>query len=329
MVMRISALILICIGVALATNCPPLTLPNGTVTYDPPNQLGSYSEGTVAYGMCNIDFALFGTSSTWCENGQWKWQFGECKEHRPAIGDPHRCPTMVVPNGNITFSGNLPPYEFEVPEGTTGHLTCTRGFEVVGGSADFTCNNGMWTPMLGSCHLKNCTPPVVTPKTCSAMTAPSGATLTYSNSSSTGPFPQGTLVLTNQKCDEMLQVPQQRHALKEAGTHLSLEHVLQLLQRLQVQLQCFIVVCNCIPGSTPGISRAYQVMTITAKCGVEVTYNGLITYSDGQVLEFMKGTGTTGTLACDFGLVPSGPTSTYCQNGKWTPQLGDCVGQCP
>ncbi|KAL6736774.1 hypothetical protein Aduo_007087 [Ancylostoma duodenale] len=298
MVMRISALILICIGVALATNCPPLTLPNGTVTYDPPNQLGSYSEGTVAYGMCNIDFALFGTSSTWCENGQWKWQFGECKEHRPAIGDPHRCPTMVVPNGNITFSGNLPPYEFEVPEGTTGHLTCTRGFEVVGGSADFICNNGMWTPMLGSCHLKNCTPPVVTPKTCSALTAPSGATLTYSNSSSTGPFPQGTLVVM--KCTSGNVEGPAAASCFEGSWHPS-------------QLGT----CSATAPKA------------TAKCGVEVTCNGLITYSDGQVLEFMKGTGTTGTLACDFGLVPSGPTSTYCQNGKWTPQLGDCVGQCP
>ncbi|RCN49348.1 sushi domain protein [Ancylostoma caninum] len=282
----------------LAANCPPLTLPNGTVTYEPPNQVGSFSEGTVAYGMCSIGFALFGTSSTLCENGKWKYDFGECKEHLPVIGDPRKCYTMVVPNGNITFNGNLPPYEFEVPEGTTGHLSCTKGFEVVGGSTDFTCKAGTWTPMLGACQLKNCTPPAVIPKTCAAMAAPPGASLSYSNSSSTGPFPQGTLVVM--KCNS---------GNPEGPAAAS----------------CFEG--NWYPPMLGTCSTSAR--NATAKCGVEVTCNGLITYSDGKVLEFMKDTGTTGTLACDVGLIPDGPTSTYCQDGKWTPQLGSCVGQCP
>ncbi|EYC16792.1 hypothetical protein Y032_0032g2496 [Ancylostoma ceylanicum] len=298
MIVTVSALIVTLIGVTLTATCPPLTLTNGTVTYEPPNQVGSYSEGTVAYGMCNLGFALFGTSSTVCENGQWKWPFGECKEYHSPAGDPNKCPVMVVPNGNITFSGNLPLYESEVPEGTTGHLTCIRGFEVVGGSANFTCTGGVWTPTLGSCELKNCTPPAMVPMTCPAMTAPLDANLTYSGSPSTGPFLPGTLVVM--KC----------HSGNPQGPAAA---------------SCFDG--NWIPSKLGTCSATAP--NATAKCGVEVSCNGRITYSDGHILEFLKDTGTIGNLECNPGLIPDGPTSTYCQDGKWTPQLGNCVGQCP
>ncbi|KAK6044337.1 hypothetical protein COOONC_18158 [Cooperia oncophora] len=74
-------------------------------------------------------------------------------------------------------------FKWNKPDGATVTVECNRGFEL-NGPSQAKCSNGMWTPTLGICLLKTCTrllPPV---QPCSALAAPAGASLTYSNSSS-------------------------------------------------------------------------------------------------------------------------------------------------
>ncbi|KAK6060627.1 sushi domain protein [Cooperia oncophora] len=276
--------------------CSALSLANGQVIYNPPPV---FAVGTSASALCNSGFSLVGTLSTICNNDNWQYELGQCVQNNapPAAQAGTQCLNAVVLGGKVTYDANG-THQWNKPDGATVTVECNRGYEL-NGPSQAKCSNGMWTPTLGICLLKTCTrllPPV---QPCSALAAPAGASLTYSNSSSAQLFASGTLAIMN--CTTGYpEGPRAASCTNGTWTPSSLG--------------------TCTPMATPP--------TAAGKCSPKVVLNGRVDYSDNGVLKFQRDDGAMATLTCFSNMVPEGPTSSYCQNGTWTPELGTCYGRC-
>ncbi|KAE9421715.1 hypothetical protein Angca_003116 [Angiostrongylus cantonensis] len=263
-------------------SCNVLITPLGaSLSYSTGNSVGPFAPGTTVTMTCIIGSPLGATSAS-CSNGQWfPPALGTCNSD--SVG--FTCPELVVPPAGVVTMTNS-GLAGRATQGTVATLRCPFGVQ---GTASAVCTNGQWTPsQLGTCIGF----PGNGASTCSAITTPLGAILSYSNLALLGPFSEGTTVtarclngaavvgISTAKCTGGQWVPATLGTCPSSGSESG--------------LPC------------PSIEQT----------------GSSVDYSDGQ-LSTNHPSGTTATLFCNSG-IPLGASLSTCQNGQWTPPLGSC-----
>uniref|UniRef100_A0A158PA33 Sushi domain-containing protein n=1 Tax=Angiostrongylus cantonensis TaxID=6313 RepID=A0A158PA33_ANGCA len=222
-----------------------------------------------------------GTASAVCTNGQWTpSQLGTC------IGFP----AITTPLGAILSYSNLAllgPFS----EGTTVTARCLNGKYPLGASLS-TCQNGQWTPPLGSCPNSGaiqCTlPPAL----------PIGATVTYSSGNMFGPWNSGAVATmacplaqtvvgsTTSICNNGVWSP--------LGTPCLYPYVPFVVPLPGTEFPCYL--------------------------GLLEPLNGSIRYTNSK-LPYQPG--TIATLTCKVGYIVSGAATSVCVNGSFA-TIGTC-----
>ncbi|CCE72112.1 Sushi domain-containing protein [Caenorhabditis elegans] len=275
------------------TTCPNPTVVNGQVTYNQGNTFDiTRPSGTVATLTCNSGYTISGSSQSTCTNGAFSPTLGTCNFGSSTGGTGTTCPNPTVVNGQITYSqGNT--FDITRPAGTTATLTCSSGYTVSGTSVS-TCTNGIFTPTLGTCTLGSSTGG--TGIQCTAMIAPLGGSVIYSNGGTMGPFPSGTTVTGS--CTN-------GGAITGASTATCSNGMWN---------PTFLGTCSLIGGSTTG-----QCSALTIPSGAQATYSPFSLSTTSFT------SGTVATVTCTTGGSMLG-TST-CTNGLWSPAImGTCSG---
>ncbi|CCE72115.1 Sushi domain-containing protein [Caenorhabditis elegans] len=271
-------------------NCEAIpTRINGTITY---SSFGTYTSGTIATLACNLMNTVSGSSTSTCLSGVWNPTIGNCVSSGGTGGTGTTCPNPTVINGQITYNqGNT--FDITRPAGTTATLTCSSGYTVSGTSVS-TCTNGIFTPTLGTCTLGSSTGG--TGIQCTAMIAPLGGSVIYSNGGTMGPFPSGTTVTGS--CTN-------GGAITGASTATCSNGMWN---------PTFLGTCSLIGGSTTG-----QCSALTIPSGAQATYSPFSLSTTSFT------SGTVATVTCTTGGSMLG-TST-CTNGLWSPAImGTCSG---
>ncbi|CAD6184264.1 unnamed protein product [Caenorhabditis auriculariae] len=301
--------------------CPDLTSPiNGAVTYSPASaQFGSHTSGTVATLNCNSGSVVSGGSlSSTCSNGVWSPPtLGTCSQatgpvDNTIIGGPlgetsngMQCPNPVVPEGQLTYTQSSPS-EPQKPSGTIVTFTCGDG-SMVSGSSTSTCQNGVWSPTLGTCTSLGSSTMTTgafgSSVQCLALMAPPGGNVTYTPqvASVFGPYNSGTVA--NLQC-------------AQGTVQGSSTSTCQNGQWIPMSLG------TCSQDSGLGSSTN---LNNGAQCFAMLPpIEGEILYSTGPSLGPFP-SGSSATLSCRNGLVVQGSSTSTCQNGVWQPPL---VGPC-
>ncbi|RCN47613.1 sushi domain protein [Ancylostoma caninum] len=239
------------------------------------------------------------------------------------------CPEPLPPaNGMITFHG-------EIQDGTVITATCTGGGTLMG-SSSMTCINGQWQPpTFGTCSTLNNMVPSPPPgipvmggtsgstggAQCFAMITPFGATISYSDSTSstTGiPSPMHDHGSTaTMKCTDNSQVSGTSSSTCQNG-----------MWNPAILGSCsnggFMPIgsgVSALPGM-PGLP-GLPTPSMTSPCYIELIppINGNITYSSPAPHQH----GSTATARCNDNSAVSGESTSTCQNGMWNPPtLGTC-----
>ncbi|CCE72111.1 Sushi domain-containing protein [Caenorhabditis elegans] len=274
------------------TTCPNPTVVNGQVTYNQGNTFDATRPAlTIATLTCNSGYTISGTSTSTCINGVFTPTLGTCT-FGTSGSTGTACINPIIMNGQITYSqGNT--YDITRPAGTTATLTCSSGYTVSGTSVS-TCTNGIFTPTLGTCTLGSSTGG--TGIQCTAMIAPLGGSVIYSNGGTMGPFPSGTTVTGS--CTN-------GGAITGASTATCSNGMWN---------PTFLGTCSLIGGSTTG-----QCSALTIPSGAQATYSPFSLSTTSFT------SGTVATVTCTTGGSMLG-TST-CTNGLWSPAImGTCSG---
>ncbi|CCE72113.1 Sushi domain-containing protein [Caenorhabditis elegans] len=274
------------------TTCPNPTVVNGQITYSQGNTFDATRPAlTTATLTCNSGYTISGTSISACMNGVFTPTLGTCTFGSSGSAGT-ACMNPYVINGQITYSqGNT--YDITRPAGTTATLTCSSGYTVSGTSVS-TCTNGIFTPTLGTCTLGSSTGG--TGIQCTAMIAPLGGSVIYSNGGTMGPFPSGTTVTGS--CTN-------GGAITGASTATCSNGMWN---------PTFLGTCSLIGGSTTG-----QCSALTIPSGAQATYSPFSLSTTSFT------SGTVATVTCTTGGSMLG-TST-CTNGLWSPAImGTCSG---
>ncbi|UMM10276.1 hypothetical protein L5515_000126 [Caenorhabditis briggsae] len=280
-------------GVGTGTTCPNPVVTNGNITYSQGNPLDTTRPAlTTAMLYCNNGFTLTGNSIATCISGTFTPSLGTCTLGSSG-GTGTTCSTPFIMNGIVTFSqGNT--WDLTRPSGTTGTLSCNSGYSVTG-NTQATCTNGVFTPTLGTCNLGTGTGGVGTMQ-CTAMIAPIGGNVTYSNGGQIGPFPSGTTVTGS--CTNGGAVQGASSAQCSNGMWSPM----------------FLGTCSLIGGSTTG-----QCSAPTLPAGAQATYVPFSLSTTSYT------SGTVATVTCTSGGSSLG--STTCTNGLWSPAItGICSG---
>ncbi|EFP01057.1 hypothetical protein CRE_20775 [Caenorhabditis remanei] len=284
-------------GIGTGTTCPNPTVLNGQITYSQGNTFDvslptTRPVMTTATLTCNSGYTLTGTSISTCISGTFTPSLGTCTFGTSgSVGNT--CSSPFIINGQVTFSqGNT--YDLTRPSGTTATLTCNSGY-TVSGTASSTCTNGVFTPTLGTCNMGTGTG-TGTGIQCTAMIAPLGGSVTYSNGGSMGPFPSGTTVTGT--CTNGGAITGSATASCSNG----------------MWTPTFLGTCSLIGGSTTG-----QCSALTVPSGAQATYSPFSLSTTSFT------SGTVATVSCTSGGSMLG-TST-CTNGLWSPMItGTCSG---
>ncbi|KAF1769592.1 hypothetical protein GCK72_001409 [Caenorhabditis remanei] len=280
-------------GIGTGTTCPNPTVLNGQITYSQGNTFDTTRPAmTTATLTCNSGYTLTGTSISTCISGTFTPSLGTCTFGTSgSVGNT--CSSPFIINGQVTFSqGNT--YDLTRPSGTTATLTCNSGY-TVSGTASSTCTNGVFTPTLGTCNMGTGTG-IGTGIQCTAMIAPLGGSVTYSNGGSMGPFPSGTTVTGT--CTNGGAITGSATASCSNG----------------MWTPTFLGTCSLIGGSTTG-----QCSALTVPSGAQATYSPFSLSTTSFT------SGTVATVSCTSGGSMLG-TST-CTNGLWSPMItGTCSG---
>ncbi|CAB3408713.1 unnamed protein product [Caenorhabditis bovis] len=267
--------------------CVPLTRPIGeTVQYD--GSIGiqtSYNSGTIARVSCQNGTSL---GQTTCLAGQWIPAITtSCSGTGTGTGGT-QCLSIISPIGSqITYSdGSVILHN----SGVTATLSCTNG-GLVQGSSSATCQNGAWTPSLGSCSTSGGS--TGTGQCLFAPVVASGATLTYSSGSSP-PFNSGTVAT--------MTCPLGQTVIGSSTSTCS----------------------NSAWNPTLGTCSGSGGNTGTGQCTSPPTVpvGATLTYSSGYFAPFNSG--TTATMTCPAGQNPVGASVSTCLNSQWTPAMGSC-----
>ncbi|EYC25621.1 hypothetical protein Y032_0011g1302 [Ancylostoma ceylanicum] len=293
--------------------CPSLKPPSGgRVMY---SSIAPYGPSTTATLSCDLGLSVSGASLLQCTEDGWSPKaFGECKQvcllrgtrvnlihsrqcAQPLTSTGVGCTAANVIGGTTSYiqANAAVPYS----SGTTVFIMCNLGYTSQG-SMSSLCQNGVWTPTLGTC-----TPSTsilagtgsTTGQTCPALFAPLGGTVSYSTGSTFGPFNYGTTATL--QCTNGF--PQ--------GSASS----------------------TCINGQwTPTLGTCSSTGVNSGNAGGTCT--ALTTPMFGTVSYTPTGsfgsytTGTTAILSCNLGYTVSGSSTSTCSNGAWIPSvLGSCI----
>ncbi|KAK6738161.1 hypothetical protein RB195_020335 [Necator americanus] len=185
--------------------------------------------------------------------------------------------------------------ELDRPERTRANISNTPGFEPMDDIiSNYTTNelNTTSEPY----ELKNWTTQAVTVNDCPALIPSSNSTLSYSDWLSTESFPIGTLV--TMRCTS---------GYPEGPVAASCYEGKWVPATLG----------SCSGSVEPGRANCYAV----------TVHNGMLIYSDENLCDDARESGSKAFLTCYAGYIPNGSSSTYCHNGEWTPPLGNCIKQ--
>ncbi|VDN07763.1 unnamed protein product [Thelazia callipaeda] len=332
--------------------CSPLILQNALSTTNsvsanlnsclsdypsPSNGIVVYSNGAVrppypplvrANIRCSPGYIPTGTALAICQNGTWIPEvptkciqskkttgsgahgtvlspFVTSLEVTPLAGGVLDLPcsaSLVTPvNGYVTYSTGSTFGPF--PTGTVGKLTCQAGF-IPAGVTSSTCLSGIWSPpMNGQCILPSSrilgaplgSTTGILGLPCAPLVPPVNGQISYSNGLELGPFPSGTIATVF--CNPDYTTVGTTTAACTDGTFIP------------------PVLTQCLAASLIGLGEM--------PCApLPEPPNGVLTYSG--VAGAIYNSGSTATLICNLGFIPSGPTETICKNGQWIPTLGYC-----
>ncbi|CAI4226683.1 unnamed protein product [Auanema sp. JU1783] len=279
-----------------ATCMDMLTPLNGIVTHSLPISTGGRPSGTVATLSCNMGYTVSGSLTASCTNGIWSpTNLGTCTQgNGNSLFPSLDCATPVVTNGVVSFSRNGDT-TLEKPSGTVATISCNLGFTIQGFPTS-TCQGGLWSPTIPTCTTTTGVIPGIGSQMsqCTALLPPLGGTLSYSTGSIFGPYASGTTVSLT--CSNQQVVSGASSAVCQSGTWSP----------------AALGTCNL--GGIGGTN-----------CPTLITpMNGLITYSTGSALgPFTRG--TTATLSCTNGALPTGSQTAMCDGTSWSPSmLGTC-----
>uniref|UniRef100_A0A8R1I5J8 Sushi domain-containing protein n=1 Tax=Caenorhabditis japonica TaxID=281687 RepID=A0A8R1I5J8_CAEJA len=289
-----------------SSTCTILIVINGQVTYSQGTPYDLTRPAlTVATLMCNSGYTLSGDSTSTCTNGVFTPTLGTCNYGAVSTGTggstTTSCMNPILIGGVLTYSqGNT--YDIMRPAGTTVTLTCSSGY-TLSGNSQATCTNGAFTPPLGNCNYGSSPGDTTGTIQCTAMIAPLGGSVTYSNGGSMGPFPSGTTVTGT--CTSG-QISGASTATCSNG----------------MWTPTFLGTCSLIGGSATG-----QCSALTVPAGAQATY----TPFSLSTTSFTSG--TVATVTCTTGGSMLGTTT--CTNGIWSPSItqtcsntGTGTGQC-
>ncbi|KAK6040785.1 sushi domain protein, partial [Cooperia oncophora] len=120
------------------------------------NSSGVYPSGTTASLSCNLGYTVSGTMSSICSGGTWiPSTLGTCNpglsglENSVMGNSVLTCTNPTVANGIVSYSMGS-SFEATKQSGTVATLSCNLGF-TLNGSLTSLCQNGIWTPPLGTC----------------------------------------------------------------------------------------------------------------------------------------------------------------------------------
>ncbi|TKR94901.1 hypothetical protein L596_009133 [Steinernema carpocapsae] len=293
---------------------PPM---GGTVRHDR-GEIGPFPEGTTATASCG-NGALQGVSSSTCRSGAWNPpMFGTCSLGGiggvPGGIGSSTCLMGVFPQpagSTITYSGPA-PYQ----QGTTATMQCVNGRQPQG-QTTATCQNGVFTPLTGTCDMSigGVGAPGVpgvgvgtgTPGAASCIFGhlPLGGTVEYSQGNiapyqhnsqanlrcNAGYSPQGA---TQSTCQNGVWTP-------ALGT-------------------CLFGGNGVGTGVGTGIMNNGNNGNSQSPChNLPVPGNGQIRYNPEN--PFNPGhyeVGTTASIQCDFGYIPSSQSTVTCRQEGWS-----------
>uniref|UniRef100_A0A1I7RY11 Sushi, von Willebrand factor type A, EGF and pentraxin domain-containing protein 1 n=1 Tax=Bursaphelenchus xylophilus TaxID=6326 RepID=A0A1I7RY11_BURXY len=296
---------------------------NGQIQYSSTNTIGSYPEGSSATLICQSGSMVSGASTTYCRSGQWYPPLGQCIYQNGLTSNlingfgttASVCPLGITPplNGQVTYSTGLGVGPF--PQGTVATLTCTQGVSI--GPASATCSYGQWLPpTFQGCENTNGgigTTNGIGGNECISGPIALGGSVQYSQGGNIGPFPSGTTATL--LCASGQPLSGQSTAMCSAG----------------VWSPSSLGPCQGLGQTQTGVNGFTGLNGFTnggfSQCiiGLVAPINGRITYSQGSSVGPFP-SGTSATLSCDIGYTPYGQTTSYCQNGVFSPSsLGACL----
>ncbi|KAI1728388.1 sushi repeat (SCR repeat) domain-containing protein [Ditylenchus destructor] len=244
-------------------------------------------------------------------NGTTKMSAEKHEIQKRQLGTGIACTPLTALNGVINYMQTNPSLQYS--SGTTALLQCNIGY-TVSGSSSAVCNNGIWSPTIGTCiqggfgGITTFPGSFGTGGACLAMLAPLNGHLSYSTGGVTGPFTSGTSVSVI--CNGGFTISGSQSAVCQSGTWQP------------AILGSCIQSGSTIPGTIgfPGSSFGSGVQCPAAP----QPFNGQVQYS-GVQNGGMYPSGTTATLTCNMGNFVSGSSTSTCSNGIWTPSFGICT----
>uniref|UniRef100_A0A1I7ZLD9 Sushi domain-containing protein n=1 Tax=Steinernema glaseri TaxID=37863 RepID=A0A1I7ZLD9_9BILA len=299
-------------GGSSTTSCPfGMMQPFGAnLTYSTGPQMPPYNQGTTVTMSCNNGRPVQGQATATCLGGVWSPNvLGTCDMFPgTSVGgspNPGTNPCyfgIFVVGGTVDYAGGATVAPF--PQNTQGNLRCNQGYTLQGPSQS-TCQNGAWTPQIGTCVLNGMggTPGVgigtgTTESHCFTLPTVNGGRINYFPDSMNGRYSEGTTA--SLVCDAGWTAVSSRTARCNAQGWSDMT-VGQCQQMTGGNPSCQFVPSNPQNGRL-------QVHAVNP----QPPYPHL----------------TAATVLCNPGFFPSNPTATSlsCQNGQWIPsQISQCI----
>ncbi|PAV89388.1 hypothetical protein WR25_11928 isoform C [Diploscapter pachys] len=260
--------------------------------------------GTSAQLFCFPGYTASGTQSVSCTQAGWQpAQLGTCVPQGTGIGTGTgtTCLGIATPfNGQISYNQaqvGIGSY----PSSSVATLICNSG-TIVSGSLTSTCQNGIWTPTLGTCQTSGTGGTQTGQGACPVMPTPFNGHLTYNQIlSQFGTYITGTIVSMN--CNTGYTISGgQNYAICQNGVWQP------------------STLATCVQSGTGGIGT--ETGTTTGSCSAPLPLlNGQLTYSMPQTTLNAYSQGTVVTVLCNANFVVSGTASSSCISGQWSPPL--------
>ncbi|KAK6031359.1 sushi domain protein [Ostertagia ostertagi] len=277
------------------TTCPAMTTPIGaSLSYSNFLIFPPFPPGTTVTARCLNGAAITGTSMATCQNGFWTPPIlGTCGTSTGGgLSGTGTCPSTPAIGGRIDYSDD--DLSTNHAAGSTATLLCTSGTPI--GSALSTCQNGQWTPPIGSCTTTGNTSGV---SCIFAPFSPFGSTLSYSTGSTTGPWTQGAIATMT--CPPGQNVIGSSTSTCNNGVWTTLG--------------------SCSTTAPTGSAGSLFPNRFPCYFGLVEPLNGSITYSDPTP---PYSDGSTATLRCNAGYTVTGSASSTCTDGSFT-AIGTCT----
>ncbi|KAK0422203.1 hypothetical protein QR680_007428 [Steinernema hermaphroditum] len=296
-----------CKSISNVRCAPLLPVPNGQISYIASGN-GPYDYGAIAQLNCNLGYTVVGVSAVTCEPTGWGPfpGLGSCQKHSKdnrsrrqsgLSGSGGQCASVTDPNGIVThLGGNFG--STQQPTGASAIVTCHLGYS---GGGSSSCRGGTWTPAIPPCTQSNGLGAMAMPgNTDCPMLLVFNGNVTYAPNSN--PF--------------AFTYPQ--------GTSASLQCNPNFTPTGQMQVSCqngmwtpSIGMCN-----PQGVGAVGVPGTGLQQCPELIVPNGMVTYTPQGLIHQQ---GTSANLNCNGGFQLQGTPSTSCQNGQWTPPIGQCM----